>query len=211
MEYKKIITIALCTVFVGMAGIFYLNRADKTSSGSFEILETQNEEQDFEEENVDSDLPETEKIYVHICGAVKNPGVYEILHSARIADLIREAGGLLENAAGDSINQAQHLEDGQQIYIMTKSEHKTKQSALNQTDGNASQGSNDTGSGKNLVNINTADQQTLMTLTGIGEAKAQSIIAYREENGAFAKIEDIKNITGIKDGVFQKIKDDITV
>ena len=133
--------------------------------------------------------------YVQISGAVKNPGVYPVKAKSRVFYVIKKAGGLLEEADDQDINQAEPVTDGQKIYIKTKTER-------------AEELKNEEKS--TLVNINTADEKMLMTLPGIGESKARMIIAYREEHGSFSSIEDLKKIAGIKDGVFNKIKDSIS-
>lgn len=142
-------------------------------------------------------------LYVHICGAVNKPDVYKVKDGTRIVDAIQLAGGLTDNAAGDYINQASLVTDGQQLYIPTKAEVKEKSPE------EYTPGSKTKTPGK--VNINTANMDELMSLTGIGESKAKSIIAYRQDNGGFKSIDEIKNIDGIKDSVFNKISDLITV
>ena len=153
------------------------------------------------------------KICVHICGQVKKPGVYEFDTCARISDGIKLAGGFTKKAAADAINQAEFLEDGTQIYIPSITEINVSQTKIKQleekTQSKTSVSTDVKTSSK--VNLNLATKEELMTLPGIGEAKANSIITYREEHGAFKSIEDIKNITGIKDGVFNSISDYITV
>ncbi len=133
--------------------------------------------------------------FVHICGAVKNPGVYELATGSRIYDAIVLAGGLREDANDSYQNQAAVVTDGMQIYIPTKSE------AQPAPDNRKS----------NLVNINTADLTQLMTLSGIGESRAKSIIAYREKHGSFSSKEEIMKVSGIKEGAYEKIKDAICV
>ena len=135
-------------------------------------------------------------IYVYVTGAVANPGVYAMQEGDRIFDAVEAAGGFTEDALEDDVNLAQILEDEQQIHIST-AEEAEEQAAADEAAG--------------LVNINTATLEELCTLTGIGESKAQSIISYREENGDFTSIEEIMNISGIKEGIYEKIKDQITV
>lgn len=145
-------------------------------------------------------------IAVHVCGQVKHPGVYTLTKGARVSDAIEAAGGLTKEAAGDFINQAQKLEDEQQVYVPNKEEAKEMPTGIQQENG-----SNESHSvNKGLININQATREELMTLPGIGQAKADMIIRYREEHGRFATIEEIKNISGIKDGVYNKICDLIT-
>ncbi|NLK75488.1 MAG: hypothetical protein GX288_09405 [Clostridiales bacterium] len=148
-------------------------------------------------------------IYVHVCGAVVNPGVYNGSYGSRIVDFIKLAGGLTEDAAGDYINQAQLAMDGQRLYIPTMEEVKELPTeAFIQGD------TGDTGASGNvskLVNINTADASELMSLPGIGQSKANSIIEYRKANGKFKTIEDLMKINGIKEGLFNKISPYITI
>lgn len=152
-------------------------------------------------------LPET--LYVHVCGAVNAPGVYELRTDARIYEALEAAGGMTEDAAADWINQAEALSDGERIYVPTQEEaEESAQSVSGQwADSNGNAG----GSVSDKININTAAKEELMTLSGIGASKAESILKYRQEHGNFQSIEDLKKIEGIKDGVFNKIKDDITV
>ena len=115
-------------------------------------------------------------------------------------EAIQKAGGFAENADISEINQAALLQDEEQIYVPAKGE------AAAETGAWAGQ---ESGAGK--VNINTATEEQLMSLNGIGEGKAKSIIAYREEKGKFNSIEEIMNVEGIKEGTYNKIKDSITV
>ena len=133
-------------------------------------------------------------IFVFVCGAVVNAGVYELPVGSRVFEAVQMAGGFSENAATAQINQAEMLEDGIRLYIPTIDEMMKEQS---EEDGK--------------VDINTAPKEELMTLPGVGEAKAALIIQYREEHGSFQTIEDIMNISGIKEGLFGKIKDYIKV
>ena len=144
---------------------------------------------------------EADFIYVHVSGAVNNPGVYELSVGSRVFEALELAGGMTEEAQEKSINQAQTLEDGQMIWVPTAKE------AANQGVQQLESLPEDDGK----VNLNTATKEELQTLPGIGEAKAQSIVAWREEHGNFAQIEDIMKIEGIKEGVFSKIKDSVKV
>lgn len=139
--------------------------------------------------------------YVQITGAVANPGVYEIGSDTRLFEVIELAGGLNDDAAADYVNQAQAVSDGQNIHIASISELDTLESGED----------NSEKSDDGKININSADKESLMNLPGIGESKADLIIDYRQSNGMFTSIEDIMKIQGIKEGVFNKIKDSITV
>lgn len=145
---------------------------------------------------------------VHICGAVESPGVYILDAGSRIYQVIERAGGFCEDADEDYLNQAELLSDGMKLYVPTKEEVEQAGEADNWQKMN---NSTDFRPEEALININTAGEELLCTLPGVGSSKAKSIIAYREKNGRFQKIEDIMNVEGIKDGLFQKIKDSITV
>lgn len=144
------------------------------------------------------------RIFVYVCGAVKVPGVYEMSSAARVYEALAAAGGCTAEASEESLNQAGFLEDGQRIYVPTKEEAANGQWHISTSPESAKEA-------VELVNINTADKDTLMTLPGIGDAKAESILSYRQQHGRFRSIEEIKEISGIKDSVFQQIKDRITV
>lgn len=147
-------------------------------------------------------------VYVYICGEVAALGVYELSEDSRIYEAVDAAGGFTENAARESVNLASKVSDGMQITIYNKEEAASLPAGSGSAVGNTGQGGT---SGSGLVNLNTATKEELMTLKGIGEAKAEDIIRYREKSGGFKKIEDIMKISGIKEAGFQKIKDNITV
>ena len=134
---------------------------------------------------------------VYVCGAVCSPGMYELPIGSRVGDAIEKAGGFAENAA-TAYNLAEKVKDEQMIQVLTTEES----SQIQMGKGESEDG---------RIDLNTASAEQLMTLPGIGKSKAESIIAYRTEHGSFQSIEDLKNITGIKEGVFVKIKDSITV
>lgn len=172
-----------------------------------------------------SNLQKEIVIYVHLCGAVKEPGVYQVAEGSRLDAVVTCAGGLTEQAASEYINLAQIVVDGQQYFIpsiedvegvnrldytnsfpeVTGSTNTSIAGGKTNTEKLSEQATSD------YVNINTATREELMTLTGVGEAKADSIIAYRETVSQYETIEDIMKVSGIKEGLFQKIKDRITV
>lgn len=150
------------------------------------------------------------EIAVHVCGCVNNPGVYTLCTGARINDAVAAAGGFTPEADVNYLNLAGFLQDGVKVYVPSVDE--TKDLA---GEGADVVSSDMIGIGADvddgLVNINTATRDELMTLPGVGESKADAIIKYREENGGFETISQIMNISGIKDGLFNKIKDKIKV
>ena len=150
------------------------------------------------------------EIAVHVCGCVNNPGVYTLCAGARINDAVAAAGGFTPEADVNYLNLAGFLQDGVKVYVPSVDE--TKDLA---GEGADVVSSDMIGIGADvddgLININTATRDELMTLPGVGESKANAIIKYREENGGFETISQIMNISGIKDGLFNKIKDKIKV
>lgn len=158
--------------------------------------------------DTNKDIMETEQVvllYADICGAVENPGVYGLEEGSRICDLVKLAGGLTEEADLNALNRAEKVTDGMKVRVYTKEEavDLPVQTGIGMTT------TEETGSG--TININTADQTQLVTLSGIGAARAADIIAYRTEHGSFQTIEEIMNVSGIKESTFQKIKDQIVV
>lgn len=151
------------------------------------------------------------KRFVYICGAVNVPGVYEVEQNARLYEVVEAAGGLREDAAEESVNQARQIEDGEMIRILTQEE------AAQAGDEEAGEGAeNDVkaetaNDSDGRIDLNLATVAELITLPGIGQAKADSIVRYREKNGAFSSIEEIKQVEGIKEGVYNRIKDNIKV
>ena len=142
--------------------------------------------------------PATQTLCVYVCGEVKSPGVYELPEGSRIVDAVEAAGGMTEAASGTWLNLAEPVSDGQKIEVPSEAEA----SELEKEQQEAQSG---------LVNLNTASAEELMTLTGIGESKAEAILSYREEHGGFEKPEELMEIPGIKEGVFEKIRDQVTV
>ena len=155
------------------------------------------EEAVVQEEDPAESPAENTHIFVYVCGCVNAPGVYELLPDSRLYEAIEAAGGMTEEAAAVCLNQAEKLTDGQKIYVPSVEEAAVPEG----------QGQSDDG----RLNLNTATKEELMTLPGIGEVKAEAIIRYREEKGSFASVEELKEVEGIKEGVFEKVKDQIKV
>jgi len=151
----------------------------------------------------DQALPQASEdpsLCVHVCGQVGEEGIYFLTKGARIADAVEAAGGFTEDAATDYLNLALPLSDGMKIYVPKREE--VVSAFLFTGDPQETGGT---------VNINTADESKLMTLPGIGERKAEDIIAFREKNGAFERPEDIMYVPGIKDALYEKIRENICV
>lgn len=205
MNRKNIIKLLSGLAVVILCGVLYLFSGIRDDS---DIVVTEG----FSDKEVETatDPPQTKesdssnrtgKIYIHVCGEVKKPGVYTFSTEPRVVEAVKKAGGFTGKANRFSINQAEKITDGTQLVIPAKGKKESRKKTENA-------GSIDQ-SGK--VNLNTALKEELMTLSGIGESKAAQILSYREENGAFQKIEDIMNISGIKEGIFNRIKNQIVV
>ncbi|MCR5467643.1 MAG: helix-hairpin-helix domain-containing protein [Lachnospiraceae bacterium] len=179
------------------------NYTSEKSNDSIDSTDNLQKENSASDNGNGTKSPE-DTIYVYICGAVRYPGVYAVSQTSRIYEAVDLAGGILENASSNAVNLASYMEDGEMIYIPTVDEVSDGTYSIS---GDETTTTADDG----LVNINTAGQTELMTLSGIGEMKAQSIIEYRQNNGAFKNIEDIMLVSGIGDGCFQKIRDYIKV
>lgn len=182
--------------------------------------------EDFIETNIDLNIMQTEenviddensgKIIIYITGEIQKEGVYELKENSRVLDAIEIAGGLKENANIEDINLAQILEDESKIYIPNKNDENIKNDNQNNID-NISKNTTETIKKDGTIiksekiNINTASQTELETLPGIGPSTALKIVNYRKEKGKFKNIEDIKNVSGIGESKFSKIKDLIKI
>lgn len=191
MNINKIIKILTVSIFILVSGIFFWGNAKSQTESSEHIISEKIEPQESEiiiEPSLDV---VANHIFVHVCGAVKRPGVYELDEGARVCDAINAASGFKKKADDTKINQAQLLTDGEQIVVPYCSSNRED---FSEQDGTR-------------VSINYGTIEEFMTLPGIGQSKAESIIKYREEHGLFKNIEELKNIQGIKDGVFSNIED----
>ncbi len=173
-----------------------------------EVITTGQEQETSTQDSVTQDsvtqatgqTEEAGTVFVFVCGQVAVPGVYELPAGSRIYDAIMQAGGCMETADICAVNQAGYLEDGMQIYIPAIGEaykEAASEEQASRTDGR--------------ISINHADKNELMTLPGIGESKADAILEYRQSHGAFSSIDELMNIPGIKEGIFNNIQDYIKV
>lgn len=230
-KYKIIIILGILILALLLSLLYTLLRPNNKEKiiESLEVKETVEEEEKIKTE---------EKIKVDIKGYVKKPGVYEMDSNSRVVDVIEKAGGLIENANTEYINLSKKVIDEMIIIIYSNDDvEKFKETDkeviyieyecvcpdnLNDTciteedtvntngvkeESNKNENSDD--SEDNLVSINTGTLEELMTLSGIGESKAQAIIDYREQNGKFKTLEDIMNVSGIGESAYSKIKDNI--
>ena len=216
---NKIIIILGVLIIISLGIYFVYSKTDETQFFSYEdgIENTKDENNKNDNNELNNKNEEKNKIVIDICGSIANEGILELDENSRISDAIEKAGGLKEGADLSQINLAFILSDGMKVYIPNikdkesdnKNEDKTniyitKESGVNTIVG-TSENNNQISNMK--ININTADINELDKLPGIGDSTAQKIIDYRNENGKFNSIEDVKNIKGIGDSKFEKIKD----
>ena len=202
------IGLAVVLVLIFAAGTLWTN----LSTPSLEIVHS--DEQVDQTNTTSSDLDTSQSgniaqssLYIHVTGCVVNPGLYELSSGSRVSDAITAAGGFNADANDSSINLARELTDGEQVVVGSLTD---TQASAPTTSGDSPSGSS-TGVVSEKVNINIASADELMTLDGVGEATAEKIIAYREEQGPFASIEEIKEVSGIGDKKYESMKDLITV
>lgn len=194
-----------------------INEEESESKSSKEKISSGNESKGENKESGEVIKLKDNKIAVDIKGEVRNQGVYYLDEGSIVEDLIKEAGGLTEKASLDLVNRAEKLTNNKCVVIPSKEEsaeiketkNDSKEKSIPTVSGNGSLNSSNDSNG--IININTADESDLVKINGIGPSKAKAIISYREENGSFKSIEDIKNVSGIGEGTFLKIKDSISV
>lgn len=217
MKKDTRIIVGFCLLFFILAGFLFVKQQRESAVVSKESFLAQEKEENsaFQEEakqekgqeqktEVQTDRQKEKECAVYVSGAVKHAGLYRYYGTARVCDAVEGAGGFLKNADRASVNLARMLEDGEQIHVLTKAQaKKAKKQALAPDTAADSQ--------TKLVNINKATLEELMTLPGIGQAKANLILEYRTEHGGFTAKEDLMKISGIKDGVYNKVKDLITI
>lgn len=215
-----IIILIIISIIIGLS-IFYYQKHNKNKKE--EVVVEVEETNDLKVKEKDKEKEIEIEYKVDIKGAVNLPGIYSMKTSSRVIDVINEAGGLTELADTSVINLSKKIIDEMVIIIYTKDQvanftkvketEKIIQDKCNQLDENSLK--NDacikTEEITSKVSINNSTKDQLMTLQGIGESKANDIIKYREENGPFNSIEDIKNVPGIGDNLFAQIKEDITL
>ena len=229
---QKIILVVIAIIVVGFI-CYYVYSKDEGNMNFYNNELEIKEEREEEGQTVSEDENKTEEysdstIIVHVEGAVNKPGVYELRINSRIADAIEKAEGVTQEAVTNEINLAYKLEDGMKIHIPTAQEYEEQKKQKEESNGTediqyitTNSGLNDE-SDKNSnnsniveknskVNINTATQTELETLPGIGPSTSAKIIEFREKNGKFKSIEDLKNVSGIGDVKFDNIKDKIEI
>lgn len=211
MNIEKKITIVVCSVlliavslyFCAYLGVFSQHSTSRFSASGNTTLPAAT---GTTAPAAQTSQPSQERVAVYICGAVHREGLYYLEPGQRVYDLVELAGGFRKHASRDCENLARVPHDGEQIRIYTRKQWRQRQKKKSTSSGTTQRQAQ-----TDRVNLNQASLEELMTLPGVGQSKAQAILDYRDTNGSFGKIEDIMQISGIKDGIFQKIKDKITV
>lgn len=192
----KTILIALVTsLILVVCGFYYFKGSSDEPKQVVTFFDNKVQEKDKEQDEKNQN---DSKIVVDIKGEVNKPGVYETTKDKRVKDLIDEAGGLTEQADTTNINLSQKVKDQMVINVNKKGEKPNSSDSSTTTD-------------KEIININTANKEQLMKISGVGESKAKAIIEYRETKGEFQKKEDITKVKGIGKATYEKIKDSIEV
>ena len=198
MKERMIWSVAL--PIAAMLFLFWCGTKSYLQTEETEDVSEAEASQQAEANEADGSETSSAQLYVQVSGAVVCPGVYAFPEGSRVYEAIARAGGLTEDAYDVELNQAQLLTDGQKIYVPVVGEAVTVSQ-------NGSAGLSDDG----RININTATVEELMTLTGIGETRAKSIVAYRDAHGPFAAPEDLQQVSGIGESTYRKIADAITI
>ena len=233
---KWITLIFVMNIIIGGIIIKYSLSMKETDDIVLEELELK--EEDVQEETTEEveEVPVLQSVYVDIKGAVQKPGVYEVTEDKKVIDVVEMAGGFTKNADTSMINLAKKVTNEMVIIIYTADEVKKsketeavvkviekecvcpeiKNDACLNTNNKEENAETSTGTSFNeemlgKININKASLEEIQALSGIGESKAKAIIKYREENGNFKKTEDLMNVSGIGEALYEKIKNDITV
>lgn len=219
LKNKKIIGLVIITIIIFIVSIFLYKQKssnafkeeymteifEEESNDNMEYTETLEEDTTI----INEDSIDRNKIIVEIKGEVEKPDVYQLEEGSIIKDLIDMAGGVTEEADLSRINRAEELLNHELIIIGNINDE--TESSVVQNNSTYSSNGNNSDKVSTLININTADLEQLKEITGIGNIKAQSIIDYREANGGFKSLEELKNVDGIGDKTFEKIKEQITL
>lgn len=213
-KYKVIGSVILAIIIIVVMFVKYSlgGRNDLKSSSEDIFIDDEIKDKSYDlPSNVSNDsnslsqsVSNFKEIVVEIKGEVKNPNIYKLNENSIIEDLINKAGGLTEFADISKINRAEKLQDHIAIVIPNKNDPNSQNTLSSSVSASSTQGNS-------LVNLNTATDIELQSLPGVGPSKAKSIIEYREKNGGFKSIDEIKNIKGIGESSFEKLKDKITI
>lgn len=204
---RKMTMITVAVAFVA-GGIYYFSQQGEDPADTEDIFSVTAKEAEMEQ-SVNESAAEPEIIKVDVKGAVMSPGIFTAQAGDRVIDLISSAGNFTDKADTDKVNFAQIIEDQMVIYVpeIGEEDKGDLENILVGTSGDAVT----KGTSGGLVNLNTATQEDLQTLTGIGPSKANAILEYRETVGKFKEVDELKQVTGIGDKTFERLRDSISV
>lgn len=210
LNKKNIIILIIISIIILCLILYYMHIKNEEE---FISCNTEIEENIINETNGEEKKNKNQEIIVHITGSVINQGIVKLEENSRVSDAIEAAGGTKEDADLSKINLAFVLEDGMKIYIPNyNDEQNNGENKIQETISQNSNGNKDQNQNSNIkININTANQTELEKLPGVGVSTAKKIISYRNENGKFKKVEDIKNVKGIGTSKFEQIKEFIYI
>ena len=204
-KYKLVI--ALGAILVMAIGAFLvLQQKPEAKTTDFPTVSTTSASQESTEET-SSESPESETIMVDVKGAVQSEGVYELPSTARVNDAIEAAGGFSDQADKKSVNLAQKLSDEAVVYVASQGENVSVVQSATSSSATGDSGSENT----EKINLNTATVADLTTISGIGEKRANDILAYRDSQGGFTSVDDLNNVSGIGDKTLENIRPYVTV
>lgn len=198
MNHKKTSGFGLLIVFVITAGIIFLcdfPGGESAGKGDKDLIVLEETDGQAEDSRVQAPAEQAE-IYVYVCGCVNSPGVYRLAEDARVYEALEAAGGAAEDADTDGMNLAQPLSDGERVYVPSHGEAQASAAVT---------------PGVSLININQASAADLVSLPGIGQSKANAIINYRLQHGSFSSKEELLEVPGIKEGIYDQIEELVTV
>ncbi|CAN7202025.1 helix-hairpin-helix domain-containing protein [Peribacillus frigoritolerans] len=204
---RKMTMITVAVAFVA-GGIYFFSQQGKDPADMEDIFSVTAKEAEMEQ-SVNESAAEPEIIKVDVKGAVKSPGIFTAQAGDRVIDLISSAGSFTEKADKDKVNFAQIIEDQMVIYVPEIGEE--DKGNLENIQVGTSGDAVTKGTSGGLVNLNTATQEDLQTLTGIGPSKATAILEYRETVGKFKEVDELKQVTGIGDKTFERLRDSVSV
>lgn len=198
IDGKQLIGALFLAVLLVIGGFFYYLRS-KPKSVKQEIFTTKSKKPALEKK----ETQQKKDLIIHVCGAVREPGVIKLKEGDRVVDALNLAGGATEDAGLDTLNLAAKISDGQRVYVPRQGEQVT-QEMMSSTAGSGSEQ-------VSLVSINSADATELESLPGVGPVLAQRIIEYRESEGGFSSAEQLRRVEGIGPKKFEQIKDKVTI
>ena len=204
-KYKSVVVLGAILV-MAIGAFLVLQQKPEAKTTDFPTVTTTTASQESTEET-SSESPERETILVDVKGAVQSEGVYELPSTARVNDAVKAAGGFSDQADKKSVNLAQKLSDEAVVYVASQGENVSVVQSATSSPATGDAGNENT----EKINLNTATVADLTTISGIGEKRANDILAYRDSQGGFSSVDDLNNVSGIGDKTLENIRPYVTV